>query len=140
MTQSKIAVGSGRMIGKGFLSSTQSHLNFLPEHHTDFAFSVLAEEWGFLGSVLLMVLYLALIAWGLRIGRRSKDTFGALLAVGIVAMIFWPMVINIGMVTGIMPVVGIPLPLISYGGSNSISTLLGLGLLINISMRRFLFK
>ena len=140
VTQSKIAVGSGRMIGKGFLSSTQSHLNFLPEHHTDFAFSVLAEEWGFLGSVLLMVLYLALIAWGLRIGRRSKDTFGALLAVGIVAMIFWPMVINIGMVTGIMPVVGIPLPLISYGGSNSISTLLGLGLLINISMRRFLFK
>ena len=128
------------MTGKGFLSSTQSHLNFLPEHHTDFAFSVLAEEWGFLGSVLLMLLYLALIAWGLRIGRRSKDTFGVLLAVGIVAMIFWPMVINIGMVTGIMPVVGIPLPLISYGGSNSISTLLGLGLLINISMRRFLFK
>ncbi|MBI4774863.1 MAG: rod shape-determining protein RodA [Deltaproteobacteria bacterium] len=140
VTQSKIAVGSGRMAGKGFLSSTQSNLNFLPEHHTDFAFSVLAEEWGFLGSVLVILLYLALIAWGLRVGRRSKDTFGALLTVGIVAMIFWPMVINIGMVTGIMPVVGIPLPLISYGGSNAVTTLFALGLLMNISMRRFLFK
>jgi rod shape determining protein RodA len=140
VTQSKIAVGSGRLAGKGYLSSTQSHLNFLPEHHTDFAFSVLAEEWGFIGSLVVMALFLTLVLWGLNIGRRSKDLFGSLLAVGLVAILFWPVVINVGMVTGILPVVGIPLPLISYGGSNALSTLFAAGLLMNISMRRFMFK
>ncbi len=138
--QSKIAVGSGRVTGKGFLASTQSHLNFLPEHHTDFAFSVLAEEWGFAGALLVIGVYVALVLWGLNIGRRSKDLFGALLAVGISAMLFWPAVINIAMVTGLLPVVGIPLPLISYGGSSAVSTLLAVALLMNISMRRYMFR
>lgn len=136
--QSKIAVGSGLFWGKGFMKGTQSQLNFLPEQHTDFIFSVFAEEWGFIGSALLLLLYTLLIVWGLRISRGCKERFGNLLALGIMAMIFWQIFINISMVTGMMPVVGIPLPLFSYGGSSLISTLIGIGLLLNIRMRFFL--
>ncbi len=137
--QSKIAVGSGQLAGKGYMASTQSHLHFLPEHHTDFAFSVLAEEWGFLGSLSVLLLFLAVMIWGLLIARSSRDKFGSMVAIGVVSMFFWQVCINIGMVTGLLPVVGVPLPFISYGGSSVISNMLALGLLMNVSMRRFMF-
>jgi rod shape determining protein RodA len=138
--QSKIAVGSGLLGGKGFLKGTQTRLRFLPEQHTDFAFSVWAEEWGFIGSVFLLILYLFLILWGINIAKNSKDRFGSLLAIGITAIVFWQVSINICMTIGLMPVVGIPLVLFSYGGSSILSTMLGMGLLMNISMRRFMFQ
>ena len=137
--QSKIAVGSGGILGKGFMKGTQCKLGFLPEQHTDFIFSALTEEWGLIGSFVTLGLYFALILWGLRIAVQSKDRFGAILAFGVVAMLFWHVFINIGMVLGMMPVVGIPLPLFSYGGSFMISTLIGIGFLLNVSMRRYLF-
>lgn len=137
--QSKIAVGSGGFFGKGFLQGTQSQLSFLPERHTDFAFSVFAEEWGFSGSLVLLVLYLFLIVWGLYVARRAADRFGLFLAVGVTAMIFWHIVVNLGMVIGLLPVVGVPLPLFSYGGTSMITTMIGVGLLMNVSMRRFMF-
>jgi len=137
--QSKIAIGSGRMLGKGFLQGTQNDLAFLPEQHTDFIFSVLAEEWGFVGSMTVIILYFLLIMWTLYVANVSRDIFGKLLAVGICAMIFWQMSINIGMVMGLMPVVGVTLPFISYGGSSIVTTLIGIGILLNISMRRFMF-
>ncbi|RMF85562.1 MAG: rod shape-determining protein RodA [Nitrospinota bacterium] len=135
--QSKIAIGSGGLWGKGFLAGTQSGLSFLPEKHTDFIFSVLAEELGFLGAALLLLLYLCLLLKGLHIAYRAKDRFGMFLAVGVVAMIGIAVIANIGMAIGVLPVVGIPLPLMSYGGSSAVSTLLGIGLLLNIRMRRF---
>ncbi len=137
--QSKVAVGSGGLFGKGFMKGTQCKLGFLPEQQTDFIFSVLAEEWGFIGSLVMIGLYLVLVVWGLRIAFSAKDRFGAILAFGVSAMLFWHAFINIGMVAGMMPVVGIPLPLLSYGGSFMVSTLMGIGLLLNISMRRYLF-
>lgn len=140
INQSKIAIGSGQFWGKGYLQGTQTRLHFLPEQHTDFAFSVLAEEWGLVGVSGLLLLYLFLILWGLNIAKGSKDRFGAILAVGIVAIVFWQVVINVGMVTGLLPVVGIPLLLFSYGGSSLISTMAAMGLLMNISMRRFMFQ
>jgi rod shape determining protein RodA len=140
INQSKIAIGSGEFWGKGFLKGTQTRLHFLPEQHTDFAFSVLAEEWGFLGSMVLLLLYLFLIIWGLNIAKNSKDKFGSILAVGVVAIVFWQVVINVGMVTGLLPVVGIPLVLFSYGGSSIVTTMAAMGLLMNISMRRFMFQ
>lgn len=139
LIQSKIAVGSGGILGKGFMKGTQSKLGFLPEQQTDFIFSALGEEWGFIGSLFLVGLYFVLILWGLRIAVQAKDRFGAILAFGVVAMLFWHVFINIGMVLGIMPVVGVPLPLLSYGGSFMISTFIGIGLLLNVSMRRYLF-
>jgi rod shape determining protein RodA len=140
INQSKIAIGSGEFWGKGFLKGTQTRLHFLPEQHTDFAFSVLAEEWGFTGSMVLLLLYLFLIIWGLTIAKNSKDKFGSILAVGIVSIVFWQVVINVGMVTGLLPVVGIPLVLFSYGGSSIVTTMAAMGLLMNISMRRFMFQ
>lgn len=137
--QSKIAVGSGRFFGKGYLQGTQNRLDFLPEQHTDFIFSVFAEEWGFLGCLILLGLYLALILFSLEVAVRAKDRLGAFLALGMVAIIFWQVVINVAMVTGFLPVVGIPLPLFSYGGSSLVSMMVAMGLLINISMRRFTF-
>jgi len=137
--QSKIAVGSGGFWGTGFMRGTQSQLSFLPERHTDFAFSVFAEEWGFSGSLILLCLYLFLIIWGIYIARRAADTFGMMLALGVVAMLFWHIVVNLGMVIGLLPVVGVPLPLFSYGGTSMITTMIGTGLLLNISMRRFMF-
>jgi rod shape determining protein RodA len=138
--QSKIAVGSGTILGKGFLKGTQSQLHFLPEQHTDFVFSVWAEEWGFLGSFVLLFLFLLLISRGLKIANTSKDKGGALLAIGLTAMLFWQTFINVGMVVGIVPVVGVPLPLFSYGGTSVIATLVGIGILMNISMRRFMLS
>lgn len=138
--QSKIAIGSGAITGKGFLLGTQNALSFLPEEHTDFIFSVLAEEWGFAGSVVLVILFAALVFWGLNIAQGCREPFGTILAVGITAMIFWQAIINIGMTMGLMPVVGVPLPFVSYGGSSVLTTSLALGLLLNISMRRFLFS
>jgi rod shape determining protein RodA len=140
INQSKIAIGSGFLWGKGYLQGTQTRLHFLPEQHTDFAFSVLAEEWGLIGSVVLLFLYLFLILWGLNIARSSKDRFGSMMAVGIVAIVFWQVVINVGMVTGLLPVVGIPLLLFSYGGSSVVTSMAALGLLMNISIRRFMFQ
>jgi len=137
--QSKIAVGSGGIIGKGFMKGTQCRLGFLPEQQTDFIFSALGEEWGLIGSLMIVGLYFILILWGLRIAVQSKDRFGAILSFGVVAMFFWHIFINIGMVLGMMPVVGIPLPLLSYGGSFLLSTMIGMGLLLNVSMRRYLF-
>jgi rod shape determining protein RodA len=137
--QSKIAVGSGGLLGKGFMQGTQTQLRFLPEQHTDFAFSVFSEEWGFLGCFVVLALYLSLVLWGLNIARRCNDYFGSLLAVGVTAMLVWHIVINIGMVIGIFPVVGVPLPLFSYGGTSMITSMTGLAILLNIRMRRFMF-
>lgn len=140
INQSKIAIGSGLFWGKGFLKGTQTRLHFLPEQHTDFAFSVFAEEWGFVGSLCLLLLYLFLMLWGINIAKNSKDKFGAIIALGIIAIIFWQLVINVSMVTGLLPVVGIPLVMVSYGGSSIVMTMAGMGLLMNISMRRFMFQ
>lgn len=137
--QSKIAVGSGGFFGKGFMQGTQSQLSFLPERHTDFAFSVFAEEWGFSGSLLLLLLYLLVIIVGIHIARRAADRFGMYLAVGVVAMLFWHIIVNLGMVIGLLPVVGVPLPLFSYGGTSMVTTMIGVGLLLNVGMRRFMF-
>lgn len=137
--QSKIAVGSGGLFGKGFIQGTQSQLSFLPERHTDFAFSVFAEEWGFTGCLLLLLVYLFLIAWGLYVARRAGDRFGLFLAVGVTAMFFWHIIVNLAMVIGLLPVVGVPLPFFSYGGTNMVTMMIGVGLLMNVSMRRFMF-
>jgi len=138
--QSKIAVGSGMAFGKGYMQGTQKKLSFLPEQHTDFIFSVLAEEWGFTGSIFLLFLFLMLIAFALNIAHGCRDSFGTILSAGVAAMIFWQVFINMGMVMGLMPVVGMPLPLISYGGSSVFTIFIGIGLLMNVSMRRFTQK
>jgi rod shape determining protein RodA len=135
--QSKIAIGSGMLFGKGYLKGTQNALSFLPEQHTDFILSVLAEEWGLLGCAVLLFLYFLLLIWGLNISYSCRDMFGSILAFGITIMIFWQIFINVGMIMGLMPVVGVPLPLISYGGSSVITNMAGIGILMNISMRRF---
>jgi rod shape determining protein RodA len=137
--QSKIAVGSGGGMGKGFLKGTQSQLRFLPEQHTDFAFSVFAEEWGFVGVALVLLMYLVLVLWGVKIASRCTDRFGTLLAVGITAILFWHVVINVGMVIGLFPVVGVPLLLFSYGGTSMITAMICVGILLNLQMRRFMF-
>ena len=138
--QSKIAIGSGMIGGKGFLKGTQNALSFLPEQHTDFIFSVLAEEWGFVGTSVLLLLFLFLILWGLNIAHNCRDNFGTILSVGVTALITWQALINIGMVMGLMPVVGVPLPFISYGGSSIVTMMVCIGILLNVSMRRFLFE
>jgi rod shape determining protein RodA len=138
--QSMIAVGSGGLFGKGFLKGSQTQLKFLPEQQTDFVFSVFAEEWGFLGGMILMIMFMSLILWGLKIAVHSKDYLGALVAFGITMLIFWELFINIGMVLGILPVVGIPLPFLSYGGSAMVVLMTAVGLLMNISVRRFILQ
>jgi rod shape determining protein RodA len=138
--QSKIAIGSGMFSGKGYLKGTQNALSFLPEQHTDFILCVLAEEWGFIGSVFTLGMYLLLLIWGLNIAHKARDPFGTNLAVGITAMLFWEIFINMGMVMGLLPVVGVPLPLISYGGSSVITTMASVGILMGISMRRYTAK
>jgi rod shape determining protein RodA len=137
--QAKVAIGSGGLTGKGFLQGTQNQHKFLPDQHSDFPFPVWAEEQGFVGSVLLILLYLVLVLWGLKIASEAKDRFGAVVAVGVSALIFWHAFINLGMVCGILPVVGITLPLFSYGGSSVLTIMIGIGLLMNVSMRRFHF-
>ncbi|MBU1741482.1 MAG: rod shape-determining protein RodA, partial [Proteobacteria bacterium] len=139
LIQSKIAVGSGQVWGKGFMAGTQSQLHFIPEKHTDFAFSVFAEEWGFAGVCFLFGLLFLIVILGLNVARRTHERFGQFLVVGVVAYFFWQVVINIGMVTGLLPVVGIPLPLISYGGSSLVTTMFGIGLILNVAMRKFMY-
>ena len=136
--QSKIAVGSGQLTGKGYRKGTQSQMEFLPERHTDFIFAVIAEELGLIGAGLMVFLYLVLLLIGVETAKNAKDRLGALMAAGIVSMISLYVFINIGMAVGIMPVVGVPLPLVSYGGTSIITTFLALGLLLNIQTRRFM--
>ncbi len=134
--QSRIAVGSGEFMGKGLHGGTQTQFKFLPEGHTDFVFAVFAEEWGFLGAVVLIMLFLTLFLLGLDIASKAKDMLGALLAVGVVGMMAFNVVVNIGMTVGLAPIVGIPLPLLSYGGSATIMTMAALGLLLSVKRRR----
>lgn len=134
--QSKIAIGSGGLLGKGLFHGTQNQLNFIPEQHTDFIFSVIGEELGFLGATVLLVCYFIMIWRGISIVANAKDFYGVLVGGGVVTMFAFHLVVNVGMTAGIMPVTGIPLPLVSYGGSSLITSLASLGLLQNISMRR----
>lgn len=138
--QSKIAVGSGELLGKGYIQGTQTQLEFLPEHTTDFVFSVVAEEWGFVGCLGVLGLYGFLVFRLLRVVARSKDLYGSLITLGVTAMLFFHSAINIGMVIGLLPVVGIPLPLFSHGGSSVLSTMIGMGVALGVSMRRYLFS
>jgi rod shape determining protein RodA len=137
--QSRIAIGSGGLFGKGYMEGTQTQLRFLPTQHTDFIFSVLAEEWGLVGATCVLGLYLMVLIWGLFIARGSKDRFGSYLAVGVVGILFWPAVINLAMVVGLGPVIGVPLPFFSYGGSALLVALTATGLLLNVSLRRYMF-
>lgn len=137
INQSKIAIGSGEFFGKGFMKGTQGPFRFLPERHTDFIFAVFAEEWGFAGVVVLLALYLLLIMRGLDTAAKAKDEFGRLLALGITFMFSIYFFVNIGMTLGMMPVVGIPLPFMSYGGTALLSNFISAGVLINIRTRRF---
>jgi rod shape determining protein RodA len=137
--QSKIAVGSGKLLGKGFRQGTQSQLEFLPERHTDFIFSVLSEEHGFIGSVTTIGLFIMLFFIMIRIASTARDKFGALLVVGVLAYVFWHMFVNIGMVIGLLPIVGVPLPLLSYGGSSMLTTMAGMGLVSSVAFRRYIF-
>jgi len=134
--QSKIAVGSGGLSGKGWLEGSQSHLEFLPEPHTDFIFSVLAEEFGFIGVVALLLLYCAIILRGMYLAGQSRDTFSRLLAGTMVFMFFVYLAVNVGMVSGSLPVVGVPLPLVSYGGTSAVTLLAGFGLVMGLYSRR----
>jgi len=137
--QSQYAIGSGRMIGKGYMEGTQNQLHFLPERWTDFPFAVWAEEWGFAGSAALLGIYLFIILWAVKLASQARDRFGAVLCVGVAALFFWHTVINIGMVTGMMPVVGVTLPLMSYGGSSVLTMMCAVGLLMNVSIRKSAF-
>ena len=137
--QSKIAVGSGAVSGKGYLQGTQTQLSFLPEQTTDFIFSVLAEEWGFIGSMFILILYGLLILRLLSISAKTSDPFASFVAFGVSALLFWHVVINIGMVVGVLPVVGLTLALLSYGGSSVVAVMAALGIVAGFSIRRFMF-
>ena len=132
----RVAIGNGGLIGQGFMNGMQNQYRFIPDQFSDFPFPVFAEEWGFVGSFLLVSLYAFLVLWSLRIASRARDRFGAVLAVGCGALIFWHAIFNIGMATGLLPVVGITLPLFSYGGSSVTTVLLAVALLMNVSIRR----
>lgn len=138
--QSRIAIGSGEIWGKGFGEGTQSQLRFLPERHSDFAVAVFGEEWGFAGCVILLTLFCLFLLSIFSTVIQAKDRFGSILVVGVFFYFFWQIFINMGMVIGLMPVVGIPLPFISYGGSATLVNFILLGIVLNISMRRFMFK
>ncbi len=135
--QAEIAVGAGGLFGRGYLSGTQTNLDFVPEQHTDFIFTVVGEEFGFVGSAFVLLLFAILIWRAIRISYLSKDPFGTYVAAGIASMFAIQMFVNVGMVLGIMPITGIPLPLVSYGGSAMIANLIAVGLLLNVHMRRF---
>lgn len=137
--QSKVAIGSGKFLGKGFGESTQGSLNFLPARHTDFIFAIFAEEWGFLGVMVLLALYAGLILRGMSTVFQTRDRFSAFLTLGIVSLIALQTLVNAGMAAGLLPVVGVPLPLVSYGGSSMLTTMVGIATLLNIRMRRFLW-
>ena len=134
--QSKIAIGSGGVSGKGFMNGTQSHLNFLPEKQTDFIFTMLAEEFGLIGGLILLALYGLVMIYGLVIALRARSQFGRLLAMGVTATFSPYVFINVAMVLGMIPVVGVPLPLISYGGTAMLTVMIGFGLLMNVHIHR----
>lgn len=134
--QSRIAIGSGELTGKGLHGGTQSQLNFLPEGHTDFIFAVFAEEWGFLGVLAILGLFCILMMLAMEIAIKAKDVLGTLIAGGVISMVVFSMVINIGMTVGMFPIVGIPLPMMSYGGSAIVITMASLGLLLNVKRGR----
>ena len=136
--QSKIAVGAGGLMGQGFLQGSQSQLKFLPEGHTDFIFSVFAEQWGFMGVLLLFVLLALLLGRGLDIAVRASDTAGSLVAAGVVCVVAFQLFVNLGMTLGVAPVVGVPLPLMSYGGTSLVTTMASLGILANVHLQRHL--
>jgi rod shape determining protein RodA len=133
--QSRIAIGSGGIFGKGWLHGTQSHLKFLPEKHTDFIFSVIGEEWGLVGALVLVALYVIIIARGIKIMANADDVYGRAIAAGIVTLLAFQVFVNISMTIGMMPVVGLPLPFISYGGSSTVTAFICIGLLLSISRR-----
>jgi rod shape determining protein RodA len=135
--QARIAVGNGGWFGQGFMKGSQNQFLFLHEQHSDFPFPVFAEEWGFMGSIALVALYGFLVLWCLRVASSAKDRFGTVLTVGVASIVFWHVVFNLGMATGLLPVVGVTLPLFSYGGSSVMTVLIGVGLVMNVSMRRF---
>jgi len=139
VTQSKIAVGSGQILGKGFMEGTQTQLSFLPEAHTDFAFSIWAEEWGFVGCAFLIGAFFILLSRGIAISLSTKDRFGSFIAMGVTTMLFWQIIINVSMILGLFPVVGVPLPLISYGGSSALTTFAGIGLMLSINSKKTIF-
>ncbi|MBA4089968.1 MAG: rod shape-determining protein RodA [Sphingobium sp.] len=132
ISQSKIAIGSGGFWGKGFLHGTQSHLDYLPEGHTDFVFATMAEEWGLLGGALLILAFMLLFRWGIRVAMRTQDKFARLVAAGLTTTIFFYVAINLMMVMGLAPVVGIPLPFMSYGGSSMLTVMLCIGIVMAI--------
>ena len=134
--QSKIALGSGGIFGKGYMEGTQSHLNFLPEMQTDFIFTMIGEEFGFLGTLVLLLIYAALIVVSIRLALKSRSLFSKYLSLGVCNVFFIYVFVNIGMVTGLLPVVGVPLPFISYGGSSMLAVMFGFGLLMNCYINR----
>lgn len=134
--QSRTAIGNGGLTGEGFMQGTQNQFGFIPDQFSDFPFAVFAEDWGLVGCVALLATYCFVCIWAVHIASQSKDRFGAAVAIGVGAMFFWHTVLNIGMVLGLLPVVGITLPLFSYGGSSVVTMLVGLGLLMSVSMRR----
>ncbi len=137
LEQSEIAVGSGGMFGRGYLHGTQTNLDYVPEQHTDFIFTVIGEEFGFFGSVFVLGLFAALLWRAIRIAYLSKDSFGTYLATGVASMFAIQMFVNVGMVIGIMPITGIPLPFLSYGGTAMLVNFVAVGILLNVHMRRF---
>ena len=137
--QSRIAIGSGKVLGKGFRKGTQAQLKFLPERHTDFIFSVLSEEHGFLGSFITLLLFLFLVYIGFETAFQSRDKVGVFLCLGMSFYIFWHVFVNMGMTMGLLPIVGIPLPLLSYGGSSLLTSMTALGVISSVSCRRYLF-
>jgi rod shape determining protein RodA len=134
--QSRTAIGNGGLTGEGFTQGTQNQFGFLPDQFSDFPFAVFAEDWGFVGSVALLALYCFICIWAVHVASQSKDRFGAAVAIGVGALFFWHTVFNVGMAMGLLPVVGITLPLFSYGGSSVVTMLVGLGLLMSVSIRR----
>jgi rod shape determining protein RodA len=135
--QAKIAIGSGQLLGKGMSGATQSRLSFLPERHTDFIFAVFAETWGFIGCLVLIATYAFLVLRGFEIAAGTREPCGRLVALGVTTVLASQTLVNLGMVTGLLPIVGIPLPMMSYGGSSMVVSLMGLGLLLSVRMRQF---
>lgn len=139
VVQSKIAVGSGRFVGKGYLKGNINKLRYLPERHTDFIFPVLAEEWGFAGSIIVIILYATILLSGVEIAKRARDRFSIFLALGVTSIMFWQVAVNLMGVLGLMPLTGVPLPFMSYGGSSMIALLFSIGILLNVDRNRFRF-
>ena len=136
ISQSKIAIGSGGLWGKGYLNGSQSHLDYLPEGHTDFVFATMVEEWGFVGGAILIIAFLMVVRWGMRVAKRAQTRFGRLTAAGLSTTIFFYFSVNLMMVMGLAPVVGIPLPLVSFGGSAVMTVMLCIGILMSLERQQ----